>query len=132
MSIRLRYLLPSALLTVGLPFQILAAEDVADTQPQYPGASAKVRVAQSDEEEALQPVTDAATGTVDVDGDQARIGFDKITVRGRGVFHIHPENGPVIGIEIAGGDLINVPRDTRHWFNLCEDRTIRCIRWSSL
>jgi 1,2-dihydroxy-3-keto-5-methylthiopentene dioxygenase len=52
----------------------------------------------------------------------------RFTVKGHGVFHIHPENGPVFGIEIQAGDLINVPAGTRHWFDLCSDKTIRCIR----
>ncbi|MEX0817940.1 MAG: hypothetical protein WD070_00055, partial [Pirellulaceae bacterium] len=37
-------------------------------------------------------------------------------------------NGPVFGVTVESGDLINVPRGTRHWFNLCSDKTIRCIR----
>lgn len=52
----------------------------------------------------------------------------RFTVRGRGVFHIHPADGQVFSITVESGDLINVPCGTRHWFNLCEDRTIRCIR----
>ena len=52
----------------------------------------------------------------------------RFTVRGSGVFHIHPENGPVFGIQVESGDLVNVPRGTQHWFDLCNDRTIRCIR----
>lgn len=52
----------------------------------------------------------------------------RFTVRGQGVFHINPENGPVFGVTVESGDLINVPKGTRHWFNLCEDKTIRCIR----
>ncbi|MCO6459112.1 MAG: cupin domain-containing protein [Pirellulaceae bacterium] len=52
----------------------------------------------------------------------------RFTIKGRGVFHVHPEQGPVFGIEVESGDLINVPRHTRHWFHLCDDRTIRCIR----
>jgi len=52
----------------------------------------------------------------------------RFTVRGRGVFHIHPEGGPVFGVTVESGDLINVPRGTKHWFNLCDDRSIRCIR----
>lgn len=52
----------------------------------------------------------------------------RFTVRGSGVFHIHPDNGPVFGIQVESGDLVNVPRDTKHWFDLCDDRTIRCIR----
>jgi len=49
-------------------------------------------------------------------------------VEGRGVFHIHPPNRPVVGIEVGPGDLIRVPRGTHHWFNLCDDRRIRAIR----
>jgi 1,2-dihydroxy-3-keto-5-methylthiopentene dioxygenase len=52
----------------------------------------------------------------------------RFTVKGRGVFHIHPDEGPVFGIQVEAGDLINVPAGTRHWFDLCNDRTIRCIR----
>ena len=52
----------------------------------------------------------------------------RFTVRGGGVFHIHPDNGPVFAIQVESGDLINVPAGTKHWFDLCNDRTIRCIR----
>jgi 1,2-dihydroxy-3-keto-5-methylthiopentene dioxygenase len=52
----------------------------------------------------------------------------RFTVRGSGVFHIHPDNGPVFSITVESGDLVNVPCGTKHWFNLCTDRTIRCIR----
>jgi 1,2-dihydroxy-3-keto-5-methylthiopentene dioxygenase len=52
----------------------------------------------------------------------------RFTVKGAGVFHIHPENGPVFAIQVESGDLINVPCGTRHWFDLCSDKTIRCIR----
>jgi 1,2-dihydroxy-3-keto-5-methylthiopentene dioxygenase len=49
-------------------------------------------------------------------------------VAGRGIFHIHPKEGPVIAIEVESSDLIRVPRGTLHWFNLCDDRRIRAIR----
>jgi 1,2-dihydroxy-3-keto-5-methylthiopentene dioxygenase len=52
----------------------------------------------------------------------------RFVVRGRGVFHIAPEQGPVSGMEMVQGDMINVPRRTRHWFHLCEERTIQAIR----
>ena len=52
----------------------------------------------------------------------------RFTVKGRGLFHIHPEVGPVFAIEVEKGDLISVPAGTRHWFDLCGDRTIQCIR----
>jgi 1,2-dihydroxy-3-keto-5-methylthiopentene dioxygenase len=52
----------------------------------------------------------------------------RFTVAGRGLFHIHPNHGPVFAVEVESGDLINVPHGTKHWFNLCDDRAIRCIR----
>lgn len=49
-------------------------------------------------------------------------------VAGRGLFHIHPRQGPVLAIEVETGDLIRVPSGTWHWFDLCSDRRIRAIR----
>jgi 1,2-dihydroxy-3-keto-5-methylthiopentene dioxygenase len=49
-------------------------------------------------------------------------------IDGRGVFHVRPPNGPVFAIEVGAGDLIRVPRGTRHWFDLCAERRIRAIR----
>jgi 1,2-dihydroxy-3-keto-5-methylthiopentene dioxygenase len=52
----------------------------------------------------------------------------RFILRGRGVFHIHPRQGPVLAIEVAPGDLIRVPKGTHHWFDLCAERDIRAIR----
>lgn len=52
----------------------------------------------------------------------------RFIVAGSGLFHIHPESEPVFRIEVAAGDMINVPAGTRHWFDLCSERTIRAIR----
>ena len=52
----------------------------------------------------------------------------RFIVAGHGIFHIHAENEPVVAIEVEAGDLIRVPRGTRHWFDLCADRRIRAIR----
>jgi 1,2-dihydroxy-3-keto-5-methylthiopentene dioxygenase len=52
----------------------------------------------------------------------------RFIVAGRGLFHIHPKNGPVVAIEVEAGDLISIPRETWHWFDLCSDRRIRAIR----
>jgi 1,2-dihydroxy-3-keto-5-methylthiopentene dioxygenase len=52
----------------------------------------------------------------------------RFILRGRGVFHIHPKEGPVLAIEVVPGDLIRVPRGTHHWFDLCAERDIRAIR----
>ncbi len=52
----------------------------------------------------------------------------RFIVQGRGLFHIHPKDGPVFSIEVEAGDMIKVPVGTRHWFDLCQDRQIRAIR----
>jgi 1,2-dihydroxy-3-keto-5-methylthiopentene dioxygenase len=52
----------------------------------------------------------------------------RFILRGRGVFHIHPKDAPVMAIEVGPGDLIRVPRGTHHWFDLCSERDIRAIR----
>src|SRR5207249_3059077 len=49
----------------------------------------------------------------------------RFIIQGRGLFHIHPQPGPVAAIEVEAGDLIRVPGGTWHWFNLCADREIR-------
>lgn len=52
----------------------------------------------------------------------------RFIVKGHGLFHIVPEGGVVVSVEMEAGDLIRVPRGTLHWFNLCSDRTVRAIR----
>jgi 1,2-dihydroxy-3-keto-5-methylthiopentene dioxygenase len=52
----------------------------------------------------------------------------RFIIRGRGLFHIHPQQGPLTAIEVEAGDLIRVPRGTKHWFDLCGERSIRAIR----
>lgn len=52
----------------------------------------------------------------------------RFIVKGHGRFHIAPKNGDVTAITMEAGDLIRVPRGTHHWFDLCEDRTVRAIR----
>jgi 1,2-dihydroxy-3-keto-5-methylthiopentene dioxygenase len=52
----------------------------------------------------------------------------RFIVEGRGLFHVHPLQGPVFAIEVEAGDLISVPRGVRHWFDLCSERRIRAIR----
>src|SRR5258705_572920 len=51
----------------------------------------------------------------------------RFVISGHGLFHIHGDRG-ILAIEVEVGDLIRVPRGTRHWFNLCNDRRIRAIR----
>jgi len=52
----------------------------------------------------------------------------RFIIEGRGLFHVHPADGPVFAIEVEAGDMIRVPRGTHHWFDLCGDRRIRAIR----
>jgi 1,2-dihydroxy-3-keto-5-methylthiopentene dioxygenase len=82
--------------------------DVIDVRPDLPG---------------LDAMLDRFNKEHTHDEDEVRF-----IVKGRGVFHIHPDRGPVFAIQLDAGDLINVPAGTRHWFDLCADRTIRAIR----
>ncbi|MGQ9866474.1 MAG: 1,2-dihydroxy-3-keto-5-methylthiopentene dioxygenase [Pseudanabaenaceae cyanobacterium] len=52
----------------------------------------------------------------------------RFAVAGHGLFHLHPETGPVVAVEVGPGDLLVVPQGIRHWFDLCGDRRIRAIR----
>jgi 1,2-dihydroxy-3-keto-5-methylthiopentene dioxygenase len=52
----------------------------------------------------------------------------RFIIHGRGLFHIRPGQGAVLGIEVEAGDLLSVPRGTWHWFDLCASREIRAIR----
>ena len=52
----------------------------------------------------------------------------RFVVDGRGVFTVHTEEDVTYDVEVHPGDLLVVPIDTWHWFTLCEDRRIKCIR----
>ena len=52
----------------------------------------------------------------------------RFILAGRGIFFLALEKG-VAAIEVHPGDMLRVPRGTRHWFTLCADRRIRAIRW---
>lgn len=52
----------------------------------------------------------------------------RFIVKGCGIFHIAPENGDVTAVKMTSGDLIRVPKGTKHWFDLDETRTVRAIR----
>ena len=82
--------------------------DVIDVNPQTPGLDAML-----------------ARFNIEHWHDEDEIRF---IISGRGVFHVHPKQGPVIAIEVEAGDLIRVPQGTHHWFDLCSDRRIRAIR----
>jgi 1,2-dihydroxy-3-keto-5-methylthiopentene dioxygenase len=53
----------------------------------------------------------------------------RFTVYGRGIYHVHPLDSPVVSLEVEPGDMIRVPRGTLHWFDLCGDREIKAIRF---
>ena len=53
----------------------------------------------------------------------------RFTVYGRGIYHVHPSEGPVMRLEVQPGDMIRVPRGTLHWFDLCGDRQIKAVRF---
>ncbi len=52
----------------------------------------------------------------------------RFIVRGHGVFFVHLAGDRVASMHVESGDLLNVPGGTKHWFRLCEDRTVCCIR----
>jgi 1,2-dihydroxy-3-keto-5-methylthiopentene dioxygenase len=81
-------------------------------------------------------VIDISSDTPDLDAMLARFNIEhshdedevRFILAGRGLFHIHPSEGPVVAVEVGVGDLIRVPRGMNHWFDLCGDRRIRAIR----
>ncbi len=48
-------------------------------------------------------------------------------VYGDGVFYLHP-NDKVYVVHCEGGDLISVPPNTPHWFDMGENPNFKCIR----
>jgi len=52
----------------------------------------------------------------------------RFILAGRGVFFL-ALHGRVASVEVHPGDMLRVPKGTKHWFTLCEDRRIRAIRW---
>ena len=52
----------------------------------------------------------------------------RFIVKGCGIFHIAPDGGgDVTAVKMTAGDMIRVPRGTKHWFDLDETRTVRAI-----
>ena len=52
----------------------------------------------------------------------------RFIVEGHGLLHVHPEEGPILALEVEPGDLISVPAGTLHWFVLCSDQQVRAVR----
>lgn len=52
----------------------------------------------------------------------------RLVVDGAGVFSINPKTAPVFEVHMPPGDLISVPANTWHWFNLTAERRIKAVR----
>jgi len=52
----------------------------------------------------------------------------RFILAGRGIFFLVLSER-VASVEVGPGDMLRVPKGTRHWFTLCEERRIRAIRW---
>lgn len=48
-------------------------------------------------------------------------------VKGDGLFYLHL-NGKVFAVQCTQGDLISVPANTRHWFDMGSEPNFTCIR----
>lgn len=48
-------------------------------------------------------------------------------IDGRGLFYLHAD-GKVFAVLCEKGDLISVPANTTHWFDMGENPSFRCIR----
>jgi len=135
---------PAEIRSFLAPFGIYFEQWPVEGRIQGEATSDEILAAYAPEVEALKErggyiTADVINVTPDVPGLQAMLDrFNKehthaedevrFIVKGRGVFHIHPSSAPVCSIEVEAGDLINVPAGSEHWFDLCNDRTIRAIR----
>lgn len=52
----------------------------------------------------------------------------RFTVEGNGIFGVNPLVDSPFEIFVEPGDLLIVPANTRHWFELTQDKNICCIR----
>lgn len=52
----------------------------------------------------------------------------RFVVSGRGIFAIRGLDGEMYDVEVQPGDLLAVPEGKHHYFELCDDRHIQCIR----
>jgi len=82
--------------------------DVIDVKPETPGLDAML--ARFDKEHTHSE-------------DEVRF-----VLAGRGIFFLVLDER-VASVEVGPGDMLRVPRGTKHWFTLCEDRRIRAVRW---
>ena len=52
-------------------------------------------------------------------------------VDGEGIFGFVRPDGSQIELKVEGGEYINVPADTEHWFHLTESMRIKAVRYFS-
>ncbi len=52
----------------------------------------------------------------------------RFTVDGEGMFGVNPITDPPFEVYVETGDLLLVPANTRHWFELTDKKNICCIR----
>jgi 1,2-dihydroxy-3-keto-5-methylthiopentene dioxygenase len=52
----------------------------------------------------------------------------RFVVAGKGVFAVRGNDGDLYDVELHPGDLLAVPEGKAHYFFLCEDKNIQCIR----
>ena len=130
----------SYLASIGIEYERWRSDDSIDDT----ASSEKILAAYAPEIENLKQrggyvsadVIDVSPATPNLDSMLAKFNIEhthdedevRYIIAGRGLFHIHPNNGPVVAIEVVAGDLIRVPRHTLHWFNLCSERRVRAIR----
>lgn len=52
----------------------------------------------------------------------------RLVVEGAGVFSINPQTSAVFHIHLEPGELISIPANTWHWFDLGKERRIKAVR----
>ena len=50
-------------------------------------------------------------------------------IAGEGIFGFVRPDGSQIALTVQGGEYLNVPRDTEHWFVMTEKRQIKAVRY---
>jgi 1,2-dihydroxy-3-keto-5-methylthiopentene dioxygenase len=114
------------LLGIGIEYERWSASRPVDTD----AAPAEILSAYSEDIEKLKDrggyvtadVIDVRPATPGLDAMLAKFSREhwhdedevRFIVEGRGLFHIHPDGGPVFALEVVAGDLIRVPQGTRH------------------
>jgi len=130
----------TALAAIGIDYERWSLDRVgadADAEAVLTAYAAEIDAMNAQGGYVTADVIDVDPGTPSLDAMLAKFGTEhthdedevRFIIAGRGIFHIHPLDGDVTAVEVEAGDMIRVPRGTRHWFNLCSDRRIRAIRW---